>query len=320
MHKEERVSTTAFPDHDYMQRFEPLGPIPVPPDNPMTEAKIQLGKTLFYDSRLSGDNQLSCLSCHSPELGFSDNLTTFVGFNKGIGRRNSQTIINAGYYQENFWDGRAKSLEEQALGPIQSPAEMNQNIDELVRELKAVPWYVDQFQKVFGEEVTASNIAKAIAAFERTIVVNNSDFDRYIAGDDNALTPQAKKGMELFINKAGCYSCHHGPNLTDNNYYNVGTKSEDLGRYNVTHNEADRGKFRTPGLRGLNFTGPYLHNGSEVTLEDVVHLYNVGGNAHPNKDPRIKPLGLTEDEELALVAFLSSMSGTPPKVSQPTIP
>ncbi|WP_407928939.1 cytochrome-c peroxidase [Heliobacterium mobile] len=159
-----------------------------------------------------------------------------------------------------------------------------------------------------------------MAAFERTIIVNNSDFDRYIAGDDNALTPQAKKSMDLFINKAGCYSCHHGPNLTDNNYYNVGPKSEDLGRYNVTHNEADCGKFRTPGLRGLNFTGPYLHNGFEVTLEDVVHLYNVGGNAHPNKDPRLKPLGLTEDEELALVAFLRSMSGTPPKISQPMIP
>ncbi|WP_207708975.1 cytochrome-c peroxidase [Heliomicrobium undosum] len=314
------TATTAFPDDEYIKRFEPLGPIPIPADNSMTDEKIQLGKTLFFDPRLSGDNTLSCLSCHSPELGYSDNLTTFVGFQKVVGGRNSQTIINSGYYKTNFWDGRAKSLEEQALGPIQSPKEMNQELGELVRELRAVPAYVEKFRKVFGEEITADNIAKALAAFERTIIVNNSDFDRYLAGDRDALTPQAKRGMEIFVNKGNCISCHSGPNLSDSNYYNVGTDSEDSGRFAITGNEADRGKFRTPTLRGLNFTGPYTHNGSEVTLEDVVHMYNTGGKAHPNKDPRVRPLGLTKEEEMDLVAFLKSMSGKPPQVTAPVIP
>ncbi|NSL50492.1 cytochrome-c peroxidase [Calidifontibacillus erzurumensis] len=309
-------------DHELEEiiaKFQPIGDIPVPADNPMTEEKVELGKKLYFDPRLSGNNKISCFSCHATTAGYGDNLPTFIGFEGHQGARNSPTVINAGYYTSNFWDGRAASLEEQALGPIQSEVEMNQNLDELITELKAVPGYVDEFNKVFNDEITAENIAKAIATFERTITITDTRFDRFLAGERDALTAQEIEGMKLFAGKANCMSCHAGPTLSDNNFHNIGLEGDD-GRYGVTNQEADKGKFRTPGLRGVAHTAPYMHDGSLATLEDVVKYYNEGGGNHPNKDPLMVPLNLSDEEIKSIVAFLESMSGEVPVVEAPELP
>ncbi|MFO1442706.1 cytochrome-c peroxidase [Bacillus sp. Bva_UNVM-123] len=300
-------------------KFEVLGAMSIPEDNPMTDEKIELGKLLYFDPRLSGNNVQSCMSCHAPGAGYGDGMAKFIGFEGFNGPRNSPTIINSGYYKENFWDGRAGSLEEQALGPIQSEVEMNQNLDELVTELNAVPAYVEKFDSVFNEQISADNIAKAIAAFERTIVITDTAFDRYLQGEEDAISAEAKEGMKLFAGKAGCISCHAGPLLSDHNYHNLGMSGDD-GRSAVTGNEEDKGKFRTSGLRGVAHTAPFMHDGSLETLKDVVDYYNVGGGDHANKSVLMKPLNLTDGEVNSLVAFLESLSGELPKVETPEIP
>ncbi|MGC5325930.1 cytochrome-c peroxidase [Brevibacillus sp. SYSU BS000544] len=300
-------------------KFQPIGEIPVPADNPMTESKVNLGKKLFFDPRLSGDNKSSCATCHSPGAGYGDKLPTFVGFEGFKGPRNSPTVINAGYYTSNFWDGRAANLEEQALGPIQSKVEMNQNLDELVKELKTVPAYVDEFKTVFNSEITGENIGQAIASFERTIVVNDTKVDRFLKGDKAALNEQEIRGMKLFAGKASCMSCHAGPTLSDQNFHNIGMEGDD-GRFNVTKQEADKGKFRTPALRGIAHTAPYMHDGSMDTLKKVIEYYNQGGGNHGNKDPLVRPLNLSDEEVNDLVAFLEALSGEVPKVDIPQIP
>ena len=300
-------------------QFELLGDVPIPEDNPMTDEKIELGKQLFFDPRLSGDDSLSCMSCHLPNEGFGDGLATFIGFEDFEGARNSQTIINSAFYKELFWDGRAASLEEQALGPIQDPGEMNLSLDELVKKLNEVPEYVEAFQDVFESDITPDTVAKALAAFQRTIVITDTAFDRYLQGDDDAINAEAKEGMKLFVDKSGCISCHNGPLLSNNDYHNTGLSGDD-GRYAVTDDEADKGKFRTPGLRGASHTAPFMHDGSLATLEDVVNYYNAGGGGDANKDPLKKPLGLTPEEVKQLVAFLESMSGEVPEVSIPSLP
>lgn len=300
-------------------RFEPLGEMPVPEDNEMTDEKLALGQMLYFDERLSGNNELSCASCHAPAAGYGDGLAKFIGFEGFNGPRNSPTIINAGYYKENFWDGRAGSLEEQAVGPITAAGEMNQDLDELVTELSAIPGYADEFNKVFNEPITTDNIAKAIAAFERTIVVTDTAFDKYLAGDEDAITDEAKEGMKLFVGKGNCISCHAGPLLSDHNYYNLGMEGDD-GRFAVTGQEVDKGAFRTSALRGVAHTAPFMHDGSLATLDDVVNYYNNGGGAHANKSALIQPLNLTEEEVSYLVAFLESMSGEPPMFEAPELP
>ncbi|WP_053475070.1 cytochrome-c peroxidase [Cytobacillus solani] len=304
---------------DAKAKFEPLGEIPVPADNPMTEEKIELGKTLYFDPRLSGNNVQSCMSCHAPGAGYGDGMAKFIGFEGFNGPRNSPTIINSGYYPTNFWDGRAGSLEEQALGPIQSEVEMNQNLDELVIELNGVPTYVERFNTVFNDKISADNIAKAIAAFERTIVIADTAFDRYLQGEEDAISVDAKEGMKLFAGKAGCISCHAGPLLSDYNYHNLGMSGDD-GRFAVTGNEDDKGKFRTSGLRGVAHTAPFMHDGSLETLKDVITYYNEGGGDHANKSVLMKPLNLTGKEMNSLVAFLESLSGELPMVEKPEIP
>lgn len=303
---------------DLIARFQPIGDMPIPEDNAMTDEKIELGKKLYFDPRLSGNNKQSCASCHSPGAGYGDNLPKFIGFEGFNGPRNSPTIINAGYYSANFWDGRAANLEEQALGPIQAEGEMNSKLDQLVEELKQVPGYVEDFQKVFGEEITDKNIAKAIAAFERTITVTDTKFDRFLAGETDAMNEQEIAGAELFVGKASCISCHAGPTLSDQNYHNLGMEGDE-GRFAVTNQEDDKGKFRTSALRGIAHTAPYMHDGSLATLKDVVDYYNTGGSAHPNKDPLMKPLNLTAEEVDALVAFMEAMSGENPKVDTPEL-
>lgn len=306
---------------DLIAKFDPLGDVPVPEDNPMDEDVIELGKTLFFDPRLSGNDELSCASCHVPALGWSDGKPLFEGFEGVEGPRRTPTIINSAYYDELFWDGRADSLEEQAKGPISSPIEMNMNLDELADKLAAIDGYPEMFEEAFGEEITLDNIVKAIAAFERTIVIDDTPFDRFLAGDYDALTEEEILGMKVFANEGQCITCHNGPNLTDQQYHNVGLDSDDEGRMEHTGDEEDDGAFRTAGLYGIAHHAPYMHDGSLETLEDVVDFYDRGGDGHPNTSPLITELNLTDEQKSALVAFLKALSGDEsPSVEVPDLP
>ena len=298
--------------------FPPVGPLPpvtVPANNPQTAAKVELGRKLYFDPRLSGNNWISCATCHNPVLGFTDGLPRMLGGPASKeGGRNSPTIINSAYNELQFWDGRAATLEEQALGPIQNPNEMFETLDNVVKKLSGIPGYVKAFKEVFGTGVTADGIAKAIAAFERTIVFANSPFDKYTLGDEHAMSESAKRGMNLFNNKAECIKCHNGPNFTDNKFHNIGVPAdgplkEDLGRYNVTKVETDKGAFKTSTLRNIAETGPYMHNGFFPTLFEVVQFYNGGGGRSENKSSLIHGLNLTGQEAADLIEFMKALTG-----------
>lgn len=297
--------------------------VPAPKDNPTTPEKVALGKQLFFDPRLSGDNTMSCATCHPPEKAFGDGLPRAKGHDGKILSRNTPSLLNVGFYSAFLWDGRAKSLEEQALMPIHAPDEMNQDLDELEKELNAVPGYVEQFQKVFGTGVTRDGIAKSLAAFERTLVTRPSPFDRYLLGDKDALSSEAKRGLELFTRDADCVRCHRGPLLSDGKFYRLGLSSKDEGRSSVTGKKEDKGRFRTPSLRNILETGPYMHNGSRKTLSEVVEFYYRGVPPHGADGLAldVKPLlALTFTEIPAVVAFLESLTGEAPDVSTPELP
>ncbi|TWU53562.1 Cytochrome c551 peroxidase precursor [Candidatus Brocadiaceae bacterium B188] len=309
--------------------FPPIGPLPpvtIPADNPQTEAKVELGKKLYFDPRLSGNNWISCATCHNPVLGFADGLPRILGGpTSKEGGRHSPTIINTAYNDLQFWDGRAATLEEQALGPIQNPNEMFETLDNVVRKLSGISEYVKAFQEVFGTGVTADGIAKAIAAFERTVVYANSPFDRYMQGDVHAMSESAKRGMDLFQGKAECIKCHNGPNFTDNKFHNIGVPpdgplKEDLGRYNVTRNESDKGAFKTPTLRNITDTAPYMHNGFFPTLFEVVQFYNGGGGRSENKSADIHALHLTGQEVNDLIEFMKALTGEMVQIKYQSVP
>jgi len=297
--------------------------VPAPKDNPGTPEKVALGKQLFFDPRLSGDNRMSCATCHLPDKAFGDGLARAKGHGDKSLARNTPSLLNVGFYERFDWDGRAKSLEEQALGPIQSPDEMNQGLTELEGELNAVPGYVEQFQKNFQTKVTRDGIAKSIAAFQRTLVTKPSPFDRYLAGDKSALSAEAKQGMELFEGNAGCVRCHQGPLLSDSQLYRLGLNSQDEGLGALTKKKEDKGKFRTPALRNVAQTGPYMHDGSKKTLADVVEFYyrGVPSTTSDRLPLDVSPLlGQSYSEIPAIVAFLESLSGEVPKVEPPQLP
>ena len=296
--------------------------IPAPADNPATPEKVELGKQLFFDSRLSGDNTMSCATCHLPEKAYADGRARGKGHEGKELTRNVPSLLNAGLYSSYLWDGRAKSLEEQALGPIEAPDEMNQDLDELVRELNAVSGYVDQFQQVFGTKVTRDGVAKALAAFQRTLVSRNSPLDRYLAGDEDALSTEAREGLRLFV-EADCVRCHKGPLLSDGKFYRLGADYKDKGRGEVTDERDDLYKFRTPSLRDVALTAPYMHDGSQKTLFEVVEFYY---RTVPAAGPEGLPLDVqplldrSYSEMPAIVAFLESLTGEPPKITPPELP
>lgn len=302
-----------------------LPAVPVPEDNPQSNAKVELGKQLFFDTRMSGDFSSSCATCHNPSIAFTDGLPRSRGFGGKTLLRNSPTVLNAAYNSAQFWDGRAATLDEQCKGPLLSPQEMNM-VDEkhLVDRLNAVPEYRRDFQMVFGTGPTLDNVAHAIAAFERTLVTPDSRFDRYARGEKTALTDQEKRGLVVFFGKGSCSECHKGPNFTDNKYHNLGANPvpgnpEDLGRFAITHNPEDRGAFKTPSLRNVALTAPYMHDGSVATLEDVVDFYDRGGDGAPNQSKLIFKLNLTAQEKQDLIAFLKTLTGTLPQVEAPTM-
>jgi cytochrome c peroxidase len=301
-----------------------LPAMPIPADNPQSDAKIELGRQLYFDGRLSANNEISCATCHDPKTGWAGHDATDTGVGGRVGNRNSGTIVNSGYMKYQFWDGRAGSLEEQALGPIHNPVEMGETLENVVRKLNAIPGYKRQFHDLFHSDVTTDGIAKAIAAFERTIVSGPSPYDRFLQGDKNALTVEAKHGMEIFNGKGRCAACHTGPVFSDQSFHNLGigmnAAKPDVGREAVTKDPKDRGKFKTPGLRNVANTYPYMHDGQTPTLEAVVELHNKGGIPNSDLDPLIKPLGLTDTEKKELVAFLKALTGPEPLVSGPKPP
>ena len=295
----------------------PLGlpPVPVPEDNPQTPEKIALGKMLYFDKRLSKDGTISCATCHDPEMAWTEHRATSKGIKDQVGGANSPTVINAAYATAQFWDGRAASLEEQALGPMANPIEMGHNLDELVKELAEVPEYKEGFQKVFGTAVTKDGMAKAIASFERTILSGNSPYDQFKAGKEDALNESQKHGMELFED-LGCATCHAPPLFSNYRYYNAGIGMDkdppDEGRKAVTGKDGDLGKFRVPALREVANTHPYYHDGSIAKLEDAVAMMAAGGKDNPNLSSMFKGLRdkkTSEQDQKDIVEFLKSLSG-----------
>lgn len=339
--------------------FPALGPLPPPPapaDNPTTLAKVELGKKLFWDGRLSGNAEMPCVACHRPELGWGTGSPISFGYPATQHWRNSQTILNSAYYNKLFWDGAVTSLEAQA--PSAAGGAVAGNGDDAMMEmrLRFVPDYVKAFREIFGTPWPNINDAwKAIAAFQRTIVSDRKKvpFDRYLTGDQAAITEQAKRGLALFEGKANCIACHNGPLLSDQKFHDLGVPrnpifdedplhqitvrwqlyqkghgediyrsgDRDLGLFHVTKNPKDKGRFRTPSLREIAYTAPYMHNGIFETLEQVVEFYDKGGGESSNKSSILMPLNLSAQEKEDLLAFLRTLSMEEPLlVSEPDLP
>lgn len=314
------VDDLAVPDIGPMPAY-----VPVPPTNLNYAQKVELGKQLYFDGRLSKNNALSCAFCHNPVTGFADARQFSIGAFGTAGGRQAPTVLNAAFNPLQFWDGRAGSLEEQAIGPIHNPIEMAETHETVVPKIAKIPRYQKQFRAVFGRDVSLQGIAEAIAAFERTIVSSNSAFDKYSMGDAGAMDEAAIRGLALFKGKARCILCHNGPNFTDNQFHNLGVPQEgvlkeDLGRYNITRLDRDKGAFKTPTLRSISETAPYMHDGVFKTLEEVLDFLDKGGGPNPNLSPLMKPLGLSQEERADLLAFLKSLSGAPLNVVMPKLP
>jgi cytochrome c peroxidase len=305
------------------QKLGNLPPVVTPANNPQSSLKILLGKQLYFDTRLSKDNTISCATCHNPAMGWSDAGPTSSGIKGQKGGRRAPPVSNSAYAPLQFWDGRAPTLEEQAKGPVANPIEMGNTHESMLRTVQDIPGYVKEFEQVFGTSiVTVDLVAEAIAAFERTVVTTDSPFDRYVRGDDNALTKLEKQGLEIFNGKGHCTACHWGGYFSDGRFHNLGVNptdpsNPDLGRFVITKDSADLGAFKTPTIRDVALRAPYMHNGSEKTLEDVVDLYNKGGRTgDPYISPLIVPLGLTKAEKNALVAFMkTAMTSLNPEVA-----
>ena len=300
---------------------------PAPKDNAGTPARVALGKALFFDPRLSGNGASSCASCHNPSLGWSDGLKTAVGFGGVVLGRATPTIVNTAFNTQFMWAGRKKSLEDQALGPMKAADEMNTDFPAVIARLSSIAGYRALFEKAYpGETIGEETIAKALAAYERSIVSRDSAFDRWLAGDTRALTPEQYRGYKVFADpaKANCAACHSGPNFTDNGFHNIGIRTAganpDLGRFNIRKVASMKGAFKTPTLRDVELTAPYFHDGSAATLREVVDHYDRGGDDRSNLSADMKPLKLSEQEKNDLVAFLRALTGKQLAVTLPQLP
>ncbi len=329
------------------QGLQPLAPIAPP-----KAEQVELGKYLFFDPRLSGDGGVSCDSCHDPSSGWGDGKALSTGYPGSEYFRNAQTLLNATYYRRNYWDGRMAGSDLPTLVRDHLTEAHFMQVDGrlLAERLKQVPEYVEMFQQAFGGEPTFGRTLNAVAAFLKTITSRNAPIDRFLKGETMALSTEAREGLALFEGKAGCIRCHHGPLLSDQTFHalgvpenpdifanplrhitfrrffrtlgapNVENYREDPGLSGVTKEQADWGKFRTPSLREVSRTAPYMHNGGFATLEEVVDFYDRGGGPHRNKSPLLRPLGLTAAEKRALLEFLKSLSGDPVVVERPDLP
>ena len=296
--------------------------IPFPKDNLYTPQKLALGKKLYFDTRISVSSAQSCASCHSPSFGWADGLPVGVGFGMAQLGRHTPTIINAAWGAIFMWDGRLADLEEQALGPIQSPGEMNMPIDKLMDRLKSIPEYKPLFAAAFpGEEMGPKTLAKAIATYERTVVSQRASFDDWVDGNEKAISEEAKRGFVLFNTKAQCSSCHEGWNFTNDGFQDIGLPSDDIGRGKFAPGVLKmEHAFKTPGLREIGRRSPYMHDGSMATLEQVVEHYDRGGVERPSRSDLMKPLGLTTQEKADLVAFLKTLTSELDPTAVPVLP
>ncbi len=326
----------------------PMTTAPAPEQNPQTPEKIELGKKLFFDRRLSGDGTMSCATCHDPDHAFTDGLDISLSYPTTRNWRNSPTLLNAAYQKSLFHDGRALTLEDQALFPMLSSFEMNRNIDFVEEVIRTVPEYVDAFQKVFKGEPNRERMAMAIASFERSLLSRNTPLDRYLKGDKKALSDEAKKGMAIFTGKGKCIDCHFGESLSDDKFHALNvpenpehqtdpriavtrrfvakvyhfddyrTLTEDPGRYLITKDKKDWKAFRTPTLLEIAKTGPYMHNGIFATIEEVIDFFDRGGG---KGNTALKPLRLTDKEKKYLNRFLAeALSGENTPFEYPKIP
>jgi cytochrome c peroxidase len=277
---------------------------------------------LYFDTRVSGSNLLSCASCHNPGFGWSDGLAKGVGNGMQVLGRRTPTILNAAWGSIFFWDGRADSLEAQALGPIQAEGEMNMPLDQLVGRISGVPGYQQLFEEAFpGRGITPETIGEAIATFERTVVASRAPFDDWIEGDESAISEEAKRGFVVFNTKGNCAACHSGWNFTDDSFHDIGLPDDDIGRgAHVPDVPQMQHAFKTPGLRDLARRAPYMHDGSLKTLADVVDHYIEGGMVRPSLSEDMKPLDLTEQERTDLIAFLDTLTGDLAPVVLPVLP
>ncbi|MFC5873006.1 cytochrome c peroxidase [Chryseobacterium arachidis] len=330
-------------DPESASSFVEIGHLPnvqFPDDNPYSEEKELLGKTLFFDPRLSKSNQIACASCHDPELGWSDNRTFSFGHDRQLGIRNAMSILNVAHAKSLFWDGRAESLEQQSQMPIQDEREMSEHIDIAAGKISKIKGYEILFEKAFGDKTaTKDRISKAIATFERMIKSRSSKFDQFIDGKSEVYTNDELMGLHLFRTKAQCMNCHNSGYFSNSGFENVGTsllgeKGEDLGRYLVTKKPEDAGKFRVPGLREISRTFPYFHNGSMKTLTEVIDFYSKGNPEYSQKrstvhegitlksekSGMVRMLELSDEEIAQLEAFLKTLTSKTENVSMPELP
>lgn len=326
----EKPAQAAAPALPPWEAANPVSPLPRPPlgidatfadlQETPTPARVRLGRWLYYDARLSADGTISCASCHKPENGFSEPTPVSTGIQGQKGGRKAPSFVNQAWtlYPHFFWDGRAASLEEQALGPIANPIEMGNTHEAMVAALCQIQAYTAYFEEAFGsDEITKERVAKAIADYERTRMSGNSPWDRWRkAKDETAVSADVKRGDELFFGKAECNQCHLGQNFTDSLFHNLGIgwdekakKFKDEGRVVVSKKKEDSGAFKTPSLREVAKRAPYMHDGSIATLREVVLHYNKGGNRNPYLSPKLKKLSLTDAEVDALVKLMQALSG-----------
>ncbi len=333
-------ATWPAPEIDEGVAFVELGRVerPAPPDDPRHQARVDLGQTLFFDARLSGPGQMACASCHEAELGWGDGRATSFGHGFQPLARNAPSILNAAFGTSFFWDGRAETLEDQALAVFENQDEMHASVDHVVATVSSSRGYRARFEAAFGDdEPTIERVLQAIAAFERTVVSDGSAaFDRFLAGEAEALDDAAVRGLHLFRTKARCANCHHGPLLTDFGFHDLGLsyygrKLEDLGRYRVTGDPADVGRFKTPSLRNVARTAPYMHNGL-FALDGVLNMYSAGmatlrrkpeqadDPLFPTKSPLLKELDLDAGEKADVIAFLEALTERRRRVRPPEMP
>ena len=296
-----------------------LPPAPEDPENPTTPAKVELGKQLFEDSRLSGDESLACASCHPREMGYAEAVPFSQGAEGKPMPRHTPTLLNSAYYRYINWDGKYSNIPQLIIAVLANPRNMNMQDERvLISRLESVPAYREQFREVFGGPPTEQRVALAIDVYVRKLTTRNSPFDRYAAGDAEALTDAQKRGLMLFVGKADCTMCHRGPNFEDDQFHALGIGGDDPGRFKITGVEADRNAFKTPTLRNVALTAPYMHDGSLSTLREVIDFYDAGGGNQRPKSALLRRLNLTEKEKSDLVTFLESLTGTLERIESHT--
>ncbi len=322
------LATTLTAGDPALQKWLLPDEVPQPDNNRLTPARIELGKMLFWDTRLSGDGNMSCATCHNPLYGWSDSLPTARGSKSRVLDRASPVITNTAFNAMQMWDGRKKTLEDQAMGPMEATVEMNMDIGRLFKWIKSNKGYREAFESAYpGEGITQSTMSRAIASYERTIISKNSPFDQWIKGDSSAMTQQQVKGFELFVDqdKGNCAACHSAPNFVDNGFHNLGLASygnenPDMGRFAQLPLPRMKGAFKTPTLRDITLSAPYFHDGSAATLMEVVQTYADHGYVEGNISPEMERINLSNQDMQHLVAFMQALTTPPKPVTLPILP